>query len=427
MHVEIKKTNGRVDYNFILDEGDGEHPDGKTKMDDIPVYFENNLIDTEIHNDILCLVAILMVNPFVANKLSFSIPVSKNFEISVNKILSKYKIESKIDHELIPRVSPLNGRPGLAFSGGCDSVAALCIMPAETIPVFLERPMSETSQYNSNAALMPCELVRDLGYHLAVVESNLEYLRNPVGFPSDLAHAAVLLLLADNMRLDSVNFGTVLESSYGVGHKNFREYGNGSHWRFFSTLFGAVGIDLSLPVCGISEVGTAIICKKSPMGYISQSCIRGYWQEPCLRCWKCFRKQLLSCGLGHEDFDESQFLTNISSPDVIAKLRKIPISHENVLSFSVDSLVPQKNKIFKLLEKRLLPLENKEFLMGWYSPSIYFVSKKYREVVMRNILDILQPMNSFDEKIIESWNINEFINKKSTLSRSVKLIENVSK
>ena len=426
MHAKIKTFEGRVEYDFKLDDGDGGHPDGKTKMENISVYFKNELINEDIHNDILCLVALLIVNPFISNKLSFSIPVSNKFVTSANKMLSKYKIKTEIDYDLSPREMPNLGRPGLAFSGGCDSSAALCIMPPETVPVFLERPMSESSSYNSDAALMSCELVRDLGFHLEIVESNFEYLRNPIGFPSDLAHASVLLLLADIMSLDSVNFGTVLESSYGIGHENFRDYGNGSHWRFFSTLFDIVGIELSLPVCGISEVGTAIICKKSPMGYISQSCIRGNWSEPCLKCWKCFRKQLLSCGLGYDKFQESQFLTGLSTPDVVATLKKIPISHENVLRFSINKLMPQENKMFNLLEKRLLPLENTDFLKEWYSPSIYFVSKKYREIIKENILEILDSMNSSNEKFVEAWNLNKFLNKKSTITNTNNLISKVS-
>lgn len=418
MHIKIEVIDGRIDYFFIRDKEDGNHIDGKTTMEDVDVFFKNDLIKNDIHNDILCLVGLLIAYPFVKDNLSFSLPTSQKFSKIVNSVITRYTINSEIDMNLNPREIPDSGYPGLAFSGGCDSSAALCIMPNNTIPVFLERPMIEKSMYSSDAALKSCDLVKDLGYHIEIVESNFEYIRNPIGFPSDLAHASVLLILADYLNLDSINFGTVLESSYGVGHEKFRDYGNGSHWKLYYNLFKSVGIELSLPVCGISEVGTAIICEKSPMGYISQSCIRGEWQEPCLKCWKCFRKQLLSCSLGFQKFSKEQFKDNINTSDVYSKLKKIPISHENVLSFSVQKLNITDCEEYNVLKKRLLKLEEVDFLQKWYSPSLEFVSEKYRPIIRDKIVDILSTMDSEEEKIVEKWSMEKFINLKSTEKNS---------
>ena len=427
MRMTIKNTKGRVEYNFIPEHGDGEHPDGKTKMENIPVYFENHLIPEMVHNDILCLVGVLLVDPFVNRKLTLPIPVSEKFLEGTKKVITRYEIDADVDGDINPRSIPENGFPGLAFSGGCDSTAALCVMPDETIPVFLERPMSGESAYDSDAALTSCELVKDMGYQMEIMESNFEYLRNPVGFPSDLAHASVLLLICEELGLDSLNFGTVLESAYGIGHPQFRDYGNGSHWRLFSTLFDIVGLDLSLPVCGISEVGTAIICEKSDLGYIHQSCIRGAWMEPCRRCWKCFRKELLNCALGTQEFDVEIFSAAIISPDVVSKLRKIPISHENVLSFSASRIeMPIQDDIFKSLKRRLVPGEGLDYLYSWYSPSISFVTKKYREIIKAKILSILREMKEEEEKELESWDINRFIESKRTLNSSRKLLDIIS-
>ena len=426
MKINIDVYDGRVEYSFNLESGDGNHPDGTTKMKNIPVYFENELISEDTHNDILCLVGILLANPFVSERVSFSIPVSEKFATQSNKIITKYDVECSIDSSISPREMPKDGKPGLAFSGGCDSSAALCVMPHSTVPVFLERPMSDISAYNSDAALTSCDLVSDLGYQMEIVESNFEYIRDPVGFPSDLAHASVLLLIADSLNLDSVNFGTVLESAFGIGHEEFRDYGNGSHWKLFSTLFEIVGIDLSLPVCGVSEVGTALICQKSPFGYINQSCIRGAWKEPCMVCWKCFRKEMLACALGFQTFDKELFSRTITSPDVIQKLEKVPISHENVLSFSVMGLGKQRDKALLALKKRLLPGENLDFLRKWYSPSIYFVTKKYRQEIMSRILSIMPRMNVEESSLVESWDINRFIRMKRTKNNSKRLISMIS-
>ena len=154
------------------------------------------------------------------------------------------------------------------------------------------------------------------------------------------------------------------------------------------------------------------------MGYISQSCIRGEWKEPCLKCWKCFRKQLLSCSLGFQNFSTEEFKENINTLDVYSKLKKIPISHENVLSFSVQKLNISDCEELRLLEKRLLNLEEVDFLEKWYSPSIEFVSEKYRRIINDKIVKILATMDFDEEKIVEKWSMEKFIKLKSTKKNS---------
>ena len=80
---------------------------------------------------------------------------------------------------------------------------------------------------------------------------------------------------------------------------------------------------MALPIAGVSEVGTAIIAHKSPTGMAAQSCIRGTWGEPCQKCWKCFRKELLSIALwGHNEVD---ILEMLHSSEVQIRLSAFPI------------------------------------------------------------------------------------------------------
>ena len=55
---------------------------------------------------------------------------------------------------------------------------------------------------------------------MKIIESDLEYVRDPVGFPVDVANSVPAILMADYLKLDSIAFGTIMEASYGVGHKN---------------------------------------------------------------------------------------------------------------------------------------------------------------------------------------------------------------
>ena len=95
--------------------------------------------------------------------------------------------------------------------------------------------------YNPDAAHQSCSKLKELGYEVQIIECDLEYVRDPVGFPTDVANAVPAIILTDHLGLGSISFGTVLESAYGTGHEHFRDYPNGSHWNFYSTLFKSAG------------------------------------------------------------------------------------------------------------------------------------------------------------------------------------------
>ena len=291
----------------------------------------------EIHPDLIGLSTILLCHQFIGEDLHLPMDVSESFLESANEVLSKYKICSKGDPGISPYCPPNRARPGLAFSGGADSTAALSVMPGETVPVFMNRPMRENSIYDSDAPLKNCELLRQIGYDVKVIDCDLEYVRKPVGFPSDLAHAIPLILLSEKLGIGSIAFGTVLESAYGIGHEKFIDYPNGSHMRFYGTLLSAAGLQMSLPVGGVSEVGTSIIVESSPLGEVSQSCIRGKKGKPCMRCWKCFRKELLSVALFPDREVDLEGMMR-SSTEVQIRLSAYPISHENVVTYSIQRL-----------------------------------------------------------------------------------------
>ena len=107
----------------------------------------------EIHPDLIGLSTILMCHQFIGREIHLPIEVSSNFLKAANGILTKYKIVSNSNPDIPPYRSSENGRPGLAFSGGADSTAALIVMPGNTIPVFMNRPMSKNSIYDSDAPL----------------------------------------------------------------------------------------------------------------------------------------------------------------------------------------------------------------------------------------------------------------------------------
>ena len=391
------------------------------KMNDIEVYFDFGDIcePTEIHPDLIGLATILLCNPFVGNELFLPLPVSKHFLRSAQSVVTRYKISSKWDPE-ISRVSKTSDCfPGLAFSGGADSSAALAIMPSETIPIFLNRPIIEGSLYNSNAPISICEELIEVGYDVKMIPTNLEFIREPVGFPTDLANAIPAILLSEKLSLDSLSFGTVMESGFGIGHEKFVDYARGAHWKFYSTIFSSVGIELSMPVIGISEVGTAIIGETSPMGNYSQSCIRGDWKSPCLKCWKCFRKELLTFSLGFGEAPD--ILKMLKSNEVQYKLSSFPISHENVIAFSLQRIDLDEHPYLKPLADKIDLTLDLSLLETWYPGSIDFVPRKHRHKIREKILSILPVMSPGQESVLSNWDMSEHLNSKRAKGAQEKL------
>ena len=362
----------------------------------------------EIHPDLIGLSTILLCHQFVGKELHLPMEVSESFLESANGVLSKYKIRSNANPGISPYSPPSRARPGLAFSGGADSTAALSVMPGETVPVFMNRPMRGNTMYDSDAPLKNCELLGQIGYDVKVIDCDLEYLRKPVGFPSDLAHAIPLILLSEKLGIGSIAFGTVLESAYGIGHEKFIDYPNGSHMRFYGTLLSAAGLQMSLPVGGVSEVGTSIIVESSPLGEVSQSCIRGKKGKPCMRCWKCFRKELLSVALFPDREVDLEGMMR-SSTEVQIRLSAYPISHENVVTYSIQRVDVSKYPFLRKLRNRMDMKLDLDFLDSWYSPSKSLVPESYRFSVSEKISNFIPTMTREEEEIVECWNMEKFL------------------
>jgi len=422
LRVGIDKEGTQLVFKFTLEEEDRGEPTGKFSIGEKIVKVSiGDLEIGDIHPDLIALSSVLMCHPFVGKKLDFPLEISDEFGKNINKVVSRYDFISTSNHVVEPRKAARSFRMGLAFSGGVDSTAALSVLPADTVPVFMLRPGRKKSLYNPEAALESCNLLSEIGYDVRIVECDVEYLRNPVGFPTDLAHAIPAILLADELSIDALSFGTVLESAFGIGHQSFRDYFSGSHKRFYGSLFESVGISLTLPISGISEVGTSIIVNSSPLGQFSQSCIRGGWGKPCNRCWKCCRKGLLSSALYSNKLNDLEVDEMFSSEEVRGKISAIPISHENVIEYSLQRINSEGNQIIDLLKNRVDRGSKLDHLERWYGPSIDLVPGKYRREVKEKILRFMEEMTEAEEEEIRDWSMTEFIQTENAKNKTAKL------
>ena len=415
MKVSAAYLEPNLEFSIHLDADDRVSPSEKFSLDRKKFSFELPLeFDYEkVHPDHLGLVSLLVCQPFVGKKLEFPKPVSIQFAEIANK-KTRYEI-TNIDENLEPWKPSLDSRPALAFSGGADSTAALSLLPSDTAPIFLDRPtLNSRTLYDRDAAHMACKHLMEIGYEVKMILSDLEYVRNPVGFPIDVANAAPAILLAELMEFDTISFGTIMESTYGVGHKKFRDYPNGNHFQYWGGLFSAAGLPFLQVVSGVSEVGTAIINHKSPIGEYAHSCMRGKWKNPCRKCWKCFRKLLLDSAITDTILSDLEYDELFSIPEATRYLSSFPIKHENVLTYITSKYPSDKleneNMFMDLLKKRVRgdKIET-SWMEKYYPPMIEVIPEKYRKGLIEKLNRFLIPMSNEEQKIVEEWDMGSMI------------------
>ena len=410
MKVKMESKPSRLRLVLETEEDDLLQPTEKVSLGSkvVEIHLPPQLDPDSIHPDHLALCIMMITHPFIGKALTFPKAVSKRFSDFHHSKSSRYTV-GPVDETLEPWSPSENSRPGLAFSGGVDSTAALALMPPTTAPIFMDRPLRKNSLYDKDAVHHSCREVERLGYDLHVISCDLEYVRSPVGFPVDVANSVPAVLMAEYLNLDCIGFGTIMESTYGAGHRRYRDYPNGHHYTLWGGLFKAAGLPFILPVAGISEVGTSMIVIKAPLGYVSQSCMRGAWKKPCLNCWKCFRKQLLDNAILGNQLDTVYLDEIFNNKEACRFLGRVPIKHENVLTWSTNRLV-SNHPLFTLLKGRVRGDEYAlDWLAKWYSPSIELMPEKYRAGVAEKICCYLQTMDLEEENKLTSWDMNDII------------------
>jgi hypothetical protein len=405
VQVKCDRSARELLFRFTRDDGDGICSEKvRMRRDSCVVRLPNDAATRDIHGDLLALAAILMVYPFTKDKLVLSWPISQGFADRFAALTGRELMAPRFDLEM--RRHEDFDVPSLAFSGGTDSTAALALLPDSTVVVFLNRLQSPEirSIYRKDAAIHACNVLRSMGRRVETIETDLEYLRDPVGFPVDVSTAVPVILLADYCQLDSVAFGTVLESAYRVGHEVFMNYAMRHHYACWGGLFDAVGLPFNQVVAGVSEVGTSLICLQSPYGRLAQSCIRGDVGKPCNNCWKCFRKLLLEKTLTGKAVDASTLDEAFVIKEATAFLEKPLIKHQNVIEY-IAYRYPGDDPRMNLLKEKVCLHGDLECLERWYSPSLALLPARYKEITRDRICSYLEPMSPGDEQQIRDWDM----------------------
>ncbi len=361
----------------------------------------------DLHPDLQALTALLIGGAFTAKHFELDRAVSQPFADVVRE--SFKRIVTPVDEALVPR--PPGTRDALAFSGGVDSVAALMLMPEDTIAMFLHR-VSEAdvrSAYSAEAALRSCEAVRAMGRPVMISETDLELVRNPVGFPVDWSNAAPAVAMADQLGLRSVAFGMIAESAFQLGHQSYSDLRQRAVYRAWAPLFDRVGVSISLPTAGLSEVTTARIAASVPQAR-PQSCVRGSADTPCGTCFKCFRKILLDSAVSGKPVPPSHFdgLTKA----VRLKLSERPIHHEAVLAYSIHKMPPVDHPLYRALKALTQPGVDRhglDYMERLFPVGLDYVLPAHRDAVARQIGRFSNRMEPDEAERIVGWTIEDIV------------------
>jgi hypothetical protein len=246
--------------------------------------------------------------------------------------------------------------------------------------------------YNKSAAYETINHAKRIGFEVLSLECDVEYVRQPLGFPTDLVPSIPIIALASSHNIDSIAFGTVMESAYRIGHEKARDYASSHHYRFWGRMFAAAGLPLFLPVSGVSEVGTSIIVHGSSFHPYTRSCIRGEWPDACENCWKCFRKNMLEANIKGNVIDDSYLIQGLGISEVQKKMQAFPVSHENVLAWALKKSTGEMSKIvLKRLEGNN---RNLEFLETYYPAAFELMPKQYQGETKSKLNQFLSPMRA---------------------------------
>ena len=279
-------------------------------------------------------------------------------------------------------------RPGLAFSGGVDSVASMLLMPQDTVLVYNRREGFKSSIDHTNADRLFERLLENYGRPVIQIPSNHEMIRKyhgkGAGFSTDYACAVQVILLADYLQLDSIGTGMPLENTYLFHGHRYRNFGASWFWRHYSEIFNNIGLSIYQPVAACSEIINQQIVTQNDLLDYAQSCLRSSQPGiPCGACWKCFRKNTLA---GY-DFTFSNEITTF--------LKKRPLKQAASTLYSIKKLdSTHYREIAQLSEdlENLLKLDF-SFLENFNGDGLNLLPAKYRRFTSNRLAQYAKAMS----------------------------------
>jgi hypothetical protein len=308
--------------------------------------------DVQPHEDHLVLSALLAFSHYFRDRgASFSIPISERFKSQLESS-GRWRLEFANGS-----VEPYSGdRPGLSYSTGVDSTAAAFLL-GQCSAFYL----TDRDKLYKNFVLEAIGRVREFGVDARTVHCNVQSVRSPFGFPVDVACAIPCIVNAAAYSLDSIAFGSILESTYNIGRGRYMDYSQGHHFLFWGGLFSSVGLPFNQVTAGLSEVATLNIQMQS--GLLGKSCMRS--NVECGRCYKCLRRSVIRGDV----------------VPITEALRRAILTRHHYDIFEYGKYKHGLNIVSA-------PLKDMRFLERWYAKSVELLPDKYKDTVAKRITEV---------------------------------------
>ncbi len=411
MRVALKRREKELQFTLELSQKDRYHADGQRE----PIQLMEGRFGFALpvwgdrHPDLLAAALLSVVLPFIGESIEMPQPVSAAF---AEVVCDAFAVEiTSVSSQL--RTRQPGRRPGLAFSGGVDSTAAMLLMPEESAFVFTERlahpHVSGGFRYCDPAlARRFCGILRAQGRDVYLAGTDHEHIIKPYpDWVTWMGVASPLILMADALDLDSLWFGSTLGSWY-LPEWNGIHYFPGDPDAPWQRVLSAVGLPIARPVSGVSEVGTASIVHKSPYHAMTTSCAQGSEGQPCLICTKCLRKLLIDAvitgchlprGVWHR-FSEVESTRQL--------FRAGPIIHGYIeFMYLFQRLPPIPDLYFSRVQQAMRRVSpDMAFMEHWYPRSLQEIPEKYRTAYLLRKSTYLQDYSPAEVQQLESWDVS---------------------
>ncbi len=371
------------------------------------IHLPQNWTLSSVHPDILALAAVSIIYPFSGPKIILPVGVSSSFHNTFKKMTGKEILP--INSQLNPRKVKANVVPAIAYSGGIDSTAVSALLPTNSYHLYTDRIMPKQFQkkktlLNKEAAYYACDSMKKLGRSVHKIKTDLEYVRNPVGNPTFLAEAVPCLLLADYFGFDSFANGHTLDGGYRVGYNGYQDAKETPWIKIWGEMLKAVDMPFSLPVMGLSEVSTSIIAIKSHYDKFAEACARGKVHQPCMNCYKCFRKNLLERVIKQQPIDDHYLDRLFKIKEAQKVLQVTPIHFGNVITY-ITSKYSGDHQLMNLLKKKTRGNSlDTSWMEKWNPSSLEFIAPKYQEYVKKEISKYVDTMNKQNQENMKNFN-----------------------
>ena len=360
----------------------------------------------EPHPDLLALAAWTIAAPWTVGTVLFDRPISAGLAAVIS---DGWGVNAgPIDPNLTGRSH--GHRPGLSFSGGADSVAVAELIGRDVPHVFLQR--MDHRRVANRAKHVRSDVVAGLvsGMHrrgrpIDIVKTDLAYLVRPwPDYPQWTTVTIGSVMLADDLGLDAMAVGTTLESRYLANGYGYRQpSGQPDRW---NRLFEAAGLPFFRPASGLTEIVTYDLARRSDVADLVRSCGFGDELGPCMKCPKCFRKELVEAAIDRRPID-SEFLARVrrDHPKVVEMEEAPPSYFQDVLEYACARVPGIEETFLAGAQQRLgATVESTAWMERFFAPAIVDeVPEQYQASIRRHVENSMGFMSATDEVTVTTW------------------------